>query len=50
MLARMNLLLDAPDQELWMDEINRGTTTVDDVRLCEELLPVHDIRLTVAAD
>ncbi len=26
MPARMNLLLDAPDQEFWMDEINRGTT------------------------
>ncbi|MCL6502792.1 MAG: beta-galactosidase trimerization domain-containing protein [Pirellulales bacterium] len=26
MPARMNLLLDAPDQEFWMDEVNRGTT------------------------
>ncbi len=28
MPARMNLLLDAPDQELWLDETNRGTTIV----------------------
>ncbi len=28
MPARMNLLLDAPDQEFWMDETNRGTTIV----------------------
>ncbi len=28
MPARMNLLLDAPDQELWLDESNRGTTIV----------------------
>jgi hypothetical protein len=28
MPARMNLLLDAPDQEFWMDESNRGTTIV----------------------
>lgn len=26
MPARMNLLLDAPDQELWLDETNRGAT------------------------
>ncbi len=26
MPARMNLLLDAPDQEFWLDESNRGTT------------------------
>lgn len=26
MPARMNLLLDAPDQEFWMDESNRGNT------------------------
>ncbi len=26
MSARMNLLLDAPDQEFWMDESNRGNT------------------------
>jgi hypothetical protein len=26
--ARMNLLLDAPDQEFWLDETNRGTTIV----------------------
>lgn len=26
MPARMNLLLDAPDQEFWLDETNRGTT------------------------
>ena len=26
MPARMNLLLDAPDQELWLDETNRGNT------------------------
>ncbi len=26
MPARMNLLLDAPDQEFWCDETNRGTT------------------------
>lgn len=26
MSARMNLLLDAPDQEFWMDESNRGDT------------------------
>ncbi|HET6407062.1 MAG TPA: hypothetical protein VFG14_04215, partial [Chthoniobacteraceae bacterium] len=26
MPARMNLLLDAPDQEFWMDETNRGAT------------------------
>ena len=24
----MNLLLDAPDQEFWLDETNRGTTIV----------------------
>jgi hypothetical protein len=28
MPARMNLLLDAPDQEFWMDETNRGATIV----------------------
>ncbi len=28
MPARMNLLLDVPDQEFWMDESNRGTTIV----------------------
>ncbi|MBI2808794.1 MAG: beta-galactosidase trimerization domain-containing protein, partial [Planctomycetes bacterium] len=28
MPARMNLLFDAPDQELWLDESNRGTTVV----------------------
>jgi hypothetical protein len=28
MPARINLLLDAPDQEFWMDETNRGTTIV----------------------
>ncbi|MEX2112463.1 MAG: beta-galactosidase trimerization domain-containing protein [Pirellulales bacterium] len=28
MPARMNLLLDAPDQEFWLDESNRGTTIV----------------------
>jgi hypothetical protein len=28
MPARMNLLLDAPDQELWLDETNRGATIV----------------------
>ena len=28
MPARMNLLLDAPDQEFWMDESNRGATIV----------------------
>lgn len=28
MPARMNLLFDAPDQELWLDESNRGTTIV----------------------
>ncbi len=28
MSARMNLLLDAPDQEFWMDETNRGNTLV----------------------
>jgi hypothetical protein len=28
MPARMNLLLDAPDQEFWMDETNRGATVV----------------------
>jgi hypothetical protein len=28
MPSRMNLLLDAPDQEFWMDESNRGTTIV----------------------
>jgi len=28
MPARMNLLLDAPDQEFWLDETNRGTTIV----------------------
>lgn len=28
MPARMNLLLDAPDQEFWLDETNRGTTVV----------------------
>ncbi len=28
MSARMNLLLDAPDQEFWMDESNRGNTLV----------------------
>jgi Trehalose utilisation len=28
MPARMNLMLDAPDQEFWMDESNRGTTIV----------------------
>ncbi len=28
MPARMNLLLDAPDQEFWCDESNRGTTIV----------------------
>lgn len=28
MPARMNLLLDAPDQEFWMDESNRGSTIV----------------------
>ena len=27
MPARMNLLLDAPDQEFWLDETNRGTTS-----------------------
>ncbi len=26
MPSRMNLLLDAPDQEFWLDETNRGTT------------------------
>lgn len=28
MPARMNLLLDAPDQEFWLDETNRGQTIV----------------------
>jgi hypothetical protein len=28
MPARLNLLFDAPDQELWLDESNRGTTVV----------------------
>ena len=28
MSARMNLLFDAPDQEFWLDETNRGTTIV----------------------
>ncbi len=28
MPARMNLMLDAPDQEFWLDESNRGTTIV----------------------
>ena len=28
MPARMNLLLDAPDQEFWLDESNRGTTII----------------------
>jgi len=28
MPARLNLLLDAPDQEFWMDETNRGATIV----------------------
>lgn len=28
MSARMNLLFDAPDQEYWMDEANRGNTIV----------------------
>jgi Trehalose utilisation len=28
MPSRMNLLLDAPDQEFWCDETNRGTTIV----------------------
>ena len=28
MPSRMNLLLDAPDQEFWLDETNRGTTVV----------------------
>ena len=28
MPARMNLLLDAPDQELWLDETNRGASIV----------------------
>src|SRR5579871_1705676 len=28
MSARMNLLLDAPDQEFWMDETNRGNTLI----------------------
>ena len=28
MPARMNLLFDAPDQELWLDESNRGNTIV----------------------
>ncbi len=28
MPARMNLLLDAPDQEFWMDETNRGNTVI----------------------
>lgn len=28
MPARMNLLLDAPDQEFWLDESNRGATIV----------------------
>src|SRR5258708_34538352 len=28
MPGRMNLLLDAPDQEFWRDETNRGTTIV----------------------
>jgi hypothetical protein len=28
MPARMNLLLDAPDQELWLDESNRGNSIV----------------------
>lgn len=28
MPARMNLLFDAPDQEFWLDETNRGTTIV----------------------
>lgn len=28
MPARMNLLLDGPDQEFWMDETNRGATVV----------------------
>ncbi len=28
MPARMNLLLDAPDQELWLDETNRGATVL----------------------
>ena len=32
MPARMNLLLDAPDQEFWLDETNRGTTIVPGLR------------------
>ena len=28
MPSRMNLMLDAPDQEFWLDESNRGTTIV----------------------
>ncbi|HLK61136.1 MAG TPA: ThuA domain-containing protein [Chthonomonadaceae bacterium] len=28
MSARMNLLFDAPDQEFWMDETNRGNTLI----------------------
>ncbi|MEI6913693.1 MAG: beta-galactosidase trimerization domain-containing protein [Armatimonadota bacterium] len=28
MSARMNLLFDAPDQEFWMDESNRGNTVI----------------------
>ena len=28
MPTRMNLLLDAPDQEFWLDETNRGATIV----------------------
>lgn len=28
MPARMNLLLDAPDQEFWLDETNRGATII----------------------
>ena len=28
MPARMNLLFDAPDQEFWLDETNRGTTII----------------------
>ncbi|MBS0260726.1 MAG: beta-galactosidase trimerization domain-containing protein, partial [Planctomycetes bacterium] len=28
MPSRMNLLLDAPDQEFWLDETNRGTTVI----------------------
>jgi hypothetical protein len=28
MPARMNLLFDAPDQEFWLDELNRGNTIV----------------------